>query len=152
MTEQAALRKGKRPEIVAPAKRFAHMRPMAIINGPGLQTRPISRKGRRKLSAAMLLLALVLGMGVGQALFHLNEPAIRRSEALGRLLCGEGMRVGRLWVGEDSSRIACFDDEGRAVADRGRALGLLIGLPFFLLFAVPTQWFAWKAQLRGRPV
>lgn len=103
------------------------------------------------LSGAMLLLALVLGMSVGAAVFHLNEPAIRRSEMLGTLFCGDGMRVGRLWVGEETSRMACFDETGRPVLDRGRAIGLLFGLPFFLLFAIPSQYFAWKAKLRGRP-
>jgi hypothetical protein len=102
------------------------------------------------LSGTMLLFALVLGMSVGAAVFHLNEPAIRSSEALGSLFCGEGMRVGKLWVGEESSRMACFDASGRPVLDRGSANGLLFGLPLFLLFAIPTQWFAWKAKLRGR--
>jgi hypothetical protein len=125
---------------------------MAIINGPAaLRTKPISRKGRRMLSGIMLLLALVLGMAAGALVFHLAEPAIRGSEAIGQLLCGEDMRVGRLWTGEESSRIACFDAQGRALTDRGSALGLVFGLPFFILFAVPTQWFAWKAKLRGRP-
>ena len=126
---------------------------MAIINAPGaLGYKPISRKGRRMLSGIMLLLALVLGMAAGALVFHIFEPAIRHSESIGRLLCGDGMRVGRLWIGEESSRIACFDAQGRALLDRGSALGLLFGLPFFLLFAVPTQWFAWKAKLRGRAV
>jgi hypothetical protein len=126
---------------------------MAIINAPGaLGYKPISRKGRRMLSGIMLLLALVLGMATGAAVFHFTEPSIRRSEGLGTLLCGEGYRVGRLWTDEDSSRIACFDESGRADLDRGSALGLLFGLPFFILFAIPTQWFAWKAKLRGRAV
>ena len=123
---------------------------MAILNQPGY--RSISRKGRIMLSAAMLLLAFVLGMAVGVGLFHAFAGPIQRSELLGNLFCGEGLRVGRLWIGEESSRIACFDVSGRPLADRGGALGLLFGLPFFLLFAVPTQWFAWRARLRGKAI
>lgn len=123
---------------------------MAIITGRGSTYKPISRKGRMMLSGTMLLLALVLGMAVGAAVFHLNEPAIRGSETIGSLFCGDGMRLGRLWVDDDSSRMACFDANGRAMLDRGSANGLFFGLPFFLLFAIPTQYFAWKAKLRGR--
>lgn len=125
---------------------------MAIINQPGLRTRAISRKGRAMMAATFLLLAFVLGMAGGQLAFHLAEPAIARSESLGRLLCGDGMHVARMWTGEESSRIACFDRQGQEVTDRGGALGLVFGLPFFLLFAAPTQWFVWRARLRGRAV
>lgn len=122
---------------------------MAIQNMPGQGYKAISGKGRIMLSIALLLGALVLGMGLGAGLFHAFADAIQRSEFLGALLCGEDMRVGRLWVGE-SSRIACFDAAGRPLFDRGSALGLLFGLPFFLLFAVPALWFAWRSRLRGR--
>ena len=124
---------------------------MAIRNQPGQGYKPISPKGRIMLSVVLLLGALVLGMAVGAGLFHAYADAIQRSEFLGGLLCGEDMRVGRLWVGE-SSRVSCFDAAGRPLTDRGSALGLLFGLPFFFLFAAPALWFAWRAGLRGRAI
>ena len=125
---------------------------MAIRNLSSTAYKPISGKGRVMLSAAMLLLAFVLGMAIGVGLFHAFAGSIRNSEMLGSLFCGEGMRVGRLWIDDDSSRIVCFDAAGRPLTDRGSALGLFFGLPFFLLLAVPTQMFAWRAKLRGHAI
>jgi len=123
---------------------------VAILNRD-LGYKAISRKGRMMLSGVMLLLAFVLGMAIGAGLLHAFAGPIQRSELLGSLFCGDGLRVGRLWV-DDSSRIACFDTAGRPLTDRGSALGLFFGLPFFLLLAVPTQSFAWRAALRGRAI
>lgn len=122
-----------------------------IIN---LHNRPISNRGRIGLSAAILMSALVLGFGCGAALTQYASRSIRESERLGTWLCGPGQRIDRIPVEgrRRGYRLICIDSKGREVSRRNNGLALYFSLPFILLIAVPGLWFAWKANIRMKPV
>lgn len=108
----------------------------------------ISRRGRMALSGIMLLIALVLGFAGGAMLYQFNRDTIRESKRLGRLLCGPGQTVGDAPSTRRGIRLVCRDGKGRETSRRNNLLAVYFSLPFILLFAVPGQWLAWKANLR----
>lgn len=122
-----------------------------IIN---VHNRPISNSGRISLSAAMLVIALVLGFGSGAALTQYARHSIHESERLGTWLCGTGQRIDRIPVEgrRRGYRLICIDSKGREVSRRNNGLAFYFSLPFILLVAVPGLWFAWKADIRMKPV
>jgi len=110
--------------------------------------KPTTRRGQMILSGMMLLIALVLGFAGGTMLYQFKSDTIQQSKRLGRLLCGPGQTVGDAPSSRRGIRLVCRDGKGRETSRHNNLLAIYFSLPFILLFALPGQWFAWKAKLR----
>ena len=109
----------------------------------------ISIKGRLILSGCMLLVALVLGFAASIALYQMNREVLRRSDALGYLLCGEGQHIDDVPVGSGRGRrMICRDTAGTEVSGRNNLFSVKMALPFFILFAIPGLMLAWMVDWR----
>jgi disulfide bond formation protein DsbB len=110
--------------------------------------KPMSRKTRIIVSGFMLLAATILGLGASVALYQVNREAVRQSDMLGSLLCGEGQHVDDVPSGRKGTRMICRDAAGTEVSARNNLIAINMALPFILIFAAPMILVVWIADFR----
>ncbi len=115
-----------------------------------ITSRPIGLRGRLILSACLLLVAIVLGSAIAQALYQANRRPIHHSDRLGRLLCGKDRHIGDVPAGRGRRgyRLICRDPRGGEVGGPNNGIAIVMALPFILLIAAPALAFAWKGDIR----
>lgn len=96
----------------------------------------------------MLLVALVLGFAASIALYQMNREVLRRSDALGYVLCGEGQHIDDVPSGRTGTRMICRDAAGVEVSARNNFIAVNMALPFIVMFAVPGLLMAWMLDFR----
>ena len=121
---------------------------MASRHSRYISGKPISIKGRLILSGCMLLVALVLGFAASIALYQMNREVLRRSDALGYVLCGEGQHIDDVPSGRKGTRMICRDAAGVEVSARNNFIAVNMALPFIVMFAVPGLLMAWMLDFR----
>jgi hypothetical protein len=96
----------------------------------------------------MLLVALVLGFATSVALYQVNRDVLRRSDALGYILCGEGQHIDDVPSGRKGRRMICRDGAGIEVSARNNFIAVNMALPFIVIFAIPGLMLAWMVDWR----
>ena len=109
---------------------------------------PITLKGRLIISVCILLAALVLGFAVSVALYQFNRDFMRKSDALGYVLCGENQHIDDVPSGRKGTRMICRDAAGAEVSARNNLIAVNMALPFIIMFAVPGILMAWMLDFR----
>lgn len=109
-------------------------------------SKPITVRGRLMLSGCMLLVALVLGFAASVALYQMNRDALRQSDVLGYVLCGDGQHIDDVPSGSKGTRMICRDPAGVEVSDRNNLVAVNMALPFIVLFAMPGLMLAWMVD------
>lgn len=110
-------------------------------------SRPIGRGERIALLVTALLVSLVLAFSTASLVLQVNRETIAASPRMGRLLCGDGLRV--QVVRGRGRRVACVDRLGQEVGGPNNDVLLRFSLPFILVFALPALVMA--LRLKGAP-
>jgi hypothetical protein len=100
-----------------------------IVHPPA---RPVGRRGRIGLSAAVLAIALVLGFAGGAMLTQNAAKSFRQSDGLGRMLCGPGQHIDRVPVAarRRGYRLICRDAQGRQTGGRNNVRAVVLFAAF----------------------
>ena len=121
---------------------------MASRHSHYIMGKPISLKGRLIITACMLLAAAVLGIAASVALYQTNREAMRQSDVLGYVFCGEGQHIDDVPAGRKGTRMICRDAAGTEVSARNNFIAINMGLHFIVLFAIPGLMLAWMVDFR----
>lgn len=121
---------------------------MATRHSHYISGNPISTKGRLILSGCMPLVALVLGFAASVALYQMNSDLLRKSDAVGYILCGEGQHIDDVPSGRKGRRMICRDEAGVEVSARNNFIAVNMALPFIVIFAIPGLLMAWTVDFR----
>lgn len=100
------------------------------------------RSTRWMLLGGLLTAAVTLGFAVMLVVYDANRNALRGSELLGRLVCGEGQRVDDVPASRRGRRFVCQDAAGREVSARNNLVAVTMALPFVVLLVVPAALLA----------
>ena len=121
---------------------------MASRHSNYITGKPITLKGRWIITGCLMLAAIVLGFAASTALYQTNREALRQSDVLGYVLCGEGQRIDDVGAGRRSRRMICRDEAGVEVSARNNFIAVNMALPFIILFAIPGLMLAWMVDWR----
>lgn len=121
---------------------------MASRHSHYITGRPITLKGRWIITGCLMLAAIVLGLAASVALYQVNREALRQSDVLGYVLCGEGQHIDDVPSGRKGTRMICRNEAGVEVSARNNFIAVNMALPFIVLFAIPGLMLAWMVDWR----